>query len=324
VLVTGHTGFKGSWLALWLASMGASVTGLSTPAPTTPSLYDLAGVEDDLAGSWTVDVRDAEAVRAAVLDADPAVVLHLAAQPLVRLSYLEPAATYAVNVTGTINVLEAARGVDGLESVVVVTSDKCYLNLEDDRAFREDDPLGGHDPYSSSKAAAEIVAAAYRDSFRLPIATGRAGNVIGGGDFSVDRIVPDAARALIAGEPLRVRNPDAIRPWQHVLGPLEGYLLLAQRGAVGAWNFGPDSADARPVRDLVEVLGVPWEQDGGEHPHEAHYLRLDSSKAHSELGWVPRWGLERGLAATAEWYAAHRAGGDLRGLTLAQIADYAG
>jgi CDP-glucose 4,6-dehydratase len=324
VLVTGHTGFKGSWLTLWLGSLGAEVTGLSTPPPTDPSLFALAGVTGDVARSLEIDVRDAEAVRAAVADASPEVVLHLAAQPLVRASYADPVGTYAVNVTGTVNVLDAVRSVaaDGLGSVVVVTSDKCYLNLEDDRPFREEDPLGGHDPYSSSKAATEIVAAAYRDSFGLPIATGRAGNVIGGGDFSVDRIVPDAARAMLAGAPLRVRNPEAIRPWQHVLCPLEGYLLLAERAAVGAWNFGPDERDARPVRHLVDALGVPWERDGGEHPHEAHYLRLDSSKAHGELGWRPRWGLDRALKATAEWYAAHREGADLREFTLGQIAAF--
>jgi CDP-glucose 4,6-dehydratase len=326
VLLTGHTGFKGGWLALWLASLGAEVTGFSMSPSTEPSLFELASVGDDV---HTVegDVRDRDAVADAFMAAAPDVVLHLAAQPLVRLSYDEPVATYDANVMGTANVLEAARlhaGSGSLHSVVVVTSDKCYLNPERDQPFVEGDPLGGHDPYSSSKAGAELVSAAYRDSYGLPIATGRAGNVIGGGDFSPDRLVPDAMRAVAAGEPLRVRNPDAIRPWQHVLCSLHGYLLLAQRGECGPWNFGPEVAEARPVRWVAERLGVEWEGDPGEHPHEAHFLKLDSTKARTQLGWSPRWDLERGLDATAQWYAAHREGGDVRQLLLDQIEAYGG
>jgi CDP-glucose 4,6-dehydratase len=321
VLLTGHTGFKGSWMALWLASLGAEVTGFSAGPFEAPSLFDLARVGDDVRSVFG-DVRDREAVTAALEEADPSVVLHLAAQPLVRASYSDPVGTYDVNVMGTVNVLEAARAVD-LHSVIVVTSDKCYLNREWEWGYREDDPLGGHDPYSSSKAGAELVAAAYRDSFGLPVATGRAGNVIGGGDFGADRLVPDAMRALADGDYLRVRNPDSIRPWQHVLCPLHGYGLLAERGERSSYNFGPSDDDARPVRWVAERLGVQWEQDGGDHPHEAHYLKLDSSRARSRLGWRPRWDLERGLDATAEWYAAHRDGGDVRALVLKQIEEYA-
>ena len=301
VLVTGATGFKGRWLAEWLSVLGARVFGFSLPS----------------------DVRDASALTAAFKEATPSVVFHLAAQPLVRASYLDPAGTYDLNVVGTARVLDAARAVGGLHSVVVVTSDKCYENRELGRPFVEDDPLGGHDPYSSSKAAQELVAAAYARSFDLSVATARAGNVIGGGDWGADRLVPDAMRALAAGEPLRVRNPNAIRPWQHVLCPLHGYLLLAQRGARGGWNLGPAEDDAKAVRWIAERLGVTWEGDEGDHPHEAHYLRLDSGKARTELGWEPRWDLERGLDATAEWYAAHRDGRDVDELRRRQIADYA-
>ena len=320
VLVTGHTGFKGSWLVLWLASLGARVTGFSSGSPSSPSLFELAQVGDDVE-SFVGDVRDAAAVAGAFRSARPEVVLHLAAQPLVRASYHDPVTTYGVNVMGTAAVLDAARGA-GVDSVVVVTSDKSYLNLESGRAFVEDDPLGGHDPYSSSKAAQEMVAAAFRESFGLPVATARAGNVIGGGDFGADRLVPDAMRSVAAGEPLRVRNPDALRPWQHVLNPLHGYLLLVERGERGGWNFGPAADDVRPVRWIVERLGVEWQSDGGEHPHEARHLALDSTRAHDRLGWRPRWPLERGLDATAEWYAAHRDGGLVRDVVMRQIAEY--
>ncbi|MEA2480073.1 MAG: CDP-glucose 4,6-dehydratase [Thermoleophilaceae bacterium] len=327
VLITGHTGFKGGWLALWLAALGAEVTGFAEPA-AEPSFFGLAGIDADVR-SRIGDVRDAAAVARVVADARPEVVLHLAAQPLVRASYEDPAATYAVNVMGTVNVLDAVRAAaPGVRSVVVVTSDKCYANREWEWGYREDEPLGGRDPYSSSKAAQEIVAAAYRDSYDLPIATARAGNVIGGGDFGADRIVPDAVRAAVAGEPLRVRNPDAIRPWQHVLAPLHGYGLLAERAATGAWNFGPAEADARPVRELVDRLaaawdgGLTWAADPGDHPHEAHFLKLDSSRARTRLGWAPAWDLEQGVAATAEWYRAWRRGGDVRALALEQIDAY--
>jgi CDP-glucose 4,6-dehydratase len=322
VLVTGHTGFKGSWLSLWLAALGAQVTGFARSAPTSPSLFELAGIEQDVE-SVLGDVSDPDAVARAVQAAKPDVLFHLAAQPLVRLSYKDPAATYAANVMGTVNVLQAARDTE-VGSAVVVTSDKCYLNRERDRGYREDDPLGGHDPYSASKAAQELVAASFADSYDLPIATARAGNVIGGGDFGADRLVPDAMRAAASGDSLQLRNPDAIRPWQHVLCPLHGYLLLAERGARGPWNFGPADEDARPVRAVADRLGLAWEPQPGDHPHEAHYLKLDSTKARTELGWDPRWPLDEGLDATAAWYAAHRDGGDVRAVTLEQIERYAG
>lgn len=302
VLLTGHSGFKGAWLDAWLTVLGARVSGFSLPS----------------------DVRDGRALAAAFDEAAPSVVFHLAAQPLVRASYADPVETYDVNVLGTARVLDAARAVGALHSVVVVTSDKCYENRELARPFVEDDPLGGHDPYSSSKAAQDLVAHAYARSFDLPVATARAGNVIGGGDWGADRLVPDAMRAVAADDRLRVRNPDAVRPWQHVLCSLHGYLLLAQRAATGGWNFGPADQEAKPVRWVVERLGVHWEPDAGDHPHEAGWLSLDSSKARTELGWDPRWDLERGLEATAEWYAAHREGGDVEELRRRQIAGYTG
>ena len=334
VLVTGHTGFKGSWLALWLGALGAEVTGLSDGVPTEPSLFELARVEDDVR-TVTADVRDAEAVRHAVSEARPEVVLHLAAQPLVRLSFREPRETFEVNVMGTVNVLDAVRLVPGVRAVVNVTSDKCYENREWEWAYREDEPMGGHDPYSSSKGASELVTSAYRRSFfgdpdGPRLASARAGNVIGGGDWGVDRLIPDVMRAALAGAPVEVRNPGATRPWQHVLNPLSGYLTLAERlfddaGAASAWNFGPEERDAQPVGWIVERLdtlwpgGLRWERVTGEHPHESRYLKVDSSRARARLGWEPRWGLERALDSIVEWYVALRDGGDLREMSLAQL-----
>jgi CDP-glucose 4,6-dehydratase len=328
VLVTGHTGFKGAWLSLWLAELGATVVGFSRGAPTEPSLYALAGL-DELVDGHAGDVRDADAVRRAVAAARADVVLHLAAQPMVRRSFAEPAQTYATNVMGTVNVLDAIRtaAADHTGVAIVVTSDKCYENREWPWGYREDEPLGGHDPYSSSKAAAELVAAAYRSSYDLSIATGRAGNVIGGGDWGEDRLVPDIFRALAAGRPVRVRNPHAIRPWQHVLNPLSGYLRLAEAAhadpaARRAFNFGPADDDARPVSWIVERLADRVEVDPGPHPHEAHWLKLDSSLARARLGWRPAWDLATGLDATAEWFRAYRDGEDVRATTRAQIAAF--
>jgi CDP-glucose 4,6-dehydratase len=308
VLVTGHSGFKGSWLGLWLESMGARVTGYSLPEH---------------------DVRDADAVREAVAAAEPEVVLHLAAQPIVRRSYRDPAETYAVNVTGTVNVLEACRSV---RAVVNVTSDKCYENTGRETGYTEDDPLGGSDPYSSSKACSELVTAAYRRSFGMRVATARAGNVIGGGDWGEDRLVPDMMRAALAGERVTVRNPDAVRPWQHVLEPLSGYLMLAERlfespeEHARAWNFGPADADSRPVGEVVERLAALW-PGGIDHeeivdpdaPPEARLLKLDSTRARERLEWAPAWGLDEALEAVVGWYAAHRDGGDVRAAALEQI-----
>jgi CDP-glucose 4,6-dehydratase len=334
VLVTGHTGFKGSWLCLWLASMGAEVTGVSDGVPTEPSLFELARVGDDMR-TILADVRDAEAVRAAVADARPEVVLHLAAQPLVRRSFAAPRETYEVNVMGTVNVLDAVRLVPGVRAVVNVTSDKCYENREWEWAYREDEPMGGHDPYSSSKGASELVTSAYRRSFfDAPdgprLASARAGNVIGGGDWGEDRLIPDVMRAALADAPVHIRNPGATRPWQHVLNPLSGYLALAERlwddpSAATAWNFGPDEGDARPVGAIVGRLdelwpgGLRWERDAGEHPHEARYLKVDSSRARARLGWRPRWGLEQALESIVEWYLALRDGDDMRAVSLGQL-----
>jgi CDP-glucose 4,6-dehydratase len=331
VLVTGHTGFKGAWLTLWLASLGAEVTGLSASVPTEPSLYALAGIEAD-ARAVEADVRDADAVRRAVAEAQPEVVLHLAAQPFVRRSYEEPAETWAVNVDGTINVLDAARQA-GVAVTVVVTSDKCYDNREQRRPFVESDPMGGHDPYSSSKGAAELAVDAWRRSYAIRVATARAGNVIGGGDWGEDRLIPDIMRAAGAGTPIVIRRPDAVRPWQHVLEPLSGYLLLAQRlwedeGAAEGWNFGPDAAGAQPVSHIVERVTalwpdeLTWEIDPGPHLHEAGFLALDSTKARERLGWAPRWDLDTALERIVEWHRGHRDGADLRALTLAQIDRY--
>jgi CDP-glucose 4,6-dehydratase len=330
VLVTGHTGFKGSWLALWLESMGARVTGFSRSVPSTPSMFELARVGDGVE-RVEGDVADAGAVATAVRGCDPEVVLHLAAQPIVRRSYREPAETFAANVTGTVNVLDAARAAGSVCAVVVVTSDKCYDNRGLDRGYREDEPLGGRDPYSASKACQEIVAHAYRRSFDMPLATARAGNVIGGGDFAEDRLVPDVLRAALAGEPVTVRNPAATRPWQHVLEPLSGYLRLAERVAAAdyppAVNFGPRDDDERPVGWIVDRLAELWPggiervpSDEEAAPPEANVLMLDSSLAASALGWTPAWDLGRGLEAVVDWFAAYRDGADVRQVTLDQIA----
>jgi CDP-glucose 4,6-dehydratase len=329
VLVTGHTGFKGSWLTLWLGTMGADVVGLSDAVPTSPSLFDAAGVADGIA-DVRADVRDAEAIDAAFAEHAPEVVIHMAAQSLVRRSYRDPRTTYATNVMGTVNVLEAARGTASVRAVVNVTSDKSYENAELGRAFVETDAMGGHDPYSSSKGAAELVASAFGRSYDLPLASARAGNVIGGGDFSEDRLVADLARGALYGEPIRIRNPEAVRPWQHVLNPLGGYLELAQRLATGedvrgGWNFGPDPDDVQTVGWLVERLagrwpgGLRWDADPGPHPHEAAHLALDSTKARTQLGWRPAWDLEQALEAIVEWYAAFGDDRAVRAVTLDQI-----
>jgi CDP-glucose 4,6-dehydratase len=335
VLVTGHSGFKGTWLALWLQSLGARVTGFSSGLPTQPSLHDLTRVDEGIE-SIDGDVRDAESVARAVAASQPEVIVHMAAQSLVRRSFAEPRATYETNVMGTVNVLDAVRrhGSD-VRAVVNVTSDKCYENREWEWGYREDEPMGGHDPYSNSKGCAELVTSAFRRSFFSAgegprIASARAGNVIGGGDWGEDRLVPDIMRAALAGEPARVRNPNSIRPWQHVLNPLSGYLVLAQalfesaEHAAG-WNFGPAEQDARPVGWLVERIAelwpaeLRWTLDDGPHPHEASYLKLDSSRARLRLGWRPPVALDEALASIVEWYQALRDGADMRAVTLAQI-----
>lgn len=342
VFLTGHTGFKGGWLSLWLQNLGAEVTGYALNPPTNPSLFAVAQVGVEMR-SIIADIRDLPALRCAMDKAQPEIVFHLAAQPLVWESYRQPVETYATNVMGTAHLLEAVRQVGGIRSVVIITSDKCYENREQPWGYREDEAMGGYDPYSSSKGCAELVTAAWRRSFFNPddyekhgvaVASARAGNVIGGGDWAADRLIPDLIRALQAGEPMRIRQPTAIRPWQHVLEPLRGYLLLAERlwtegpAYAEGWNFGPDEADARSVRWLAEHLAVAWGtgatwcSDAQPHPHEAHYLRLDCAKAHQRLGWQPRWNLARALAETVTWYRAEQAVVDMRATTLAQIAHY--
>ena len=334
VLVTGHTGFKGTWLVLWLQSMGAEVTGLAPGPPTDPSLFALARA-GELCDDHHGDVRDVGAVDRAFAASRPEVVLHMAAQPLVRRSFREPAETYEVNVMGTVNVLDAVRRHEGVRAVVNVTSDKCYENREWEWGYRENEPMGGHDPYSSSKGCSELVTAAFRSSFfgdpdGPRLASARAGNVIGGGDWGEDRLVPDMMRGALAGSTIEIRRPDAIRPWQHVLNPLSGYLVLAQAlsedpSFATGFNFGPADEDARPVAWIVDRLSerwpgpLDWKIDPGPHPHEAGWLKLDSSRARARLGWRPRWGLGETLDAIVDWYTALQAGADPRETTLAQI-----
>ena len=343
VFVTGHTGFKGGWLCLWLQSLGAQVFGYALVAKS-PSIFGQARVGHGMTHTLG-DVRDLHALTKALAEAKPDVVFHLAAQSLVRPSYDDPVGTYATNVMGTVNVLEAVRqanaaGQQNIRALVVVTTDKCYENREWLWGYRENEALGGHDPYSSSKACAEIVTAAYRASFAgaqpsLAIATARAGNVIGGGDWAKDRLVPDAIEAFSNKVPLHIRSPAAIRPWQHVLEPLAGYLMLAQRlvqdGAAfaEAWNFGPNASGERTVGDVASILaefwggGAKWQVDGGEHVHEAQFLKLDSSKARSLLQWQPRLSLSDALHLAADWYKAHHSGAAMHQFTLDQIGAYA-
>lgn len=343
VLVTGHSGFKGSWLTLWLHAMGAEVTGFALPPPTEPSLFETARIAE-LIDHIEGDVRDLAAVRAAVARARPEIIFHLAAQPLVRLSYEQPVETYATNVMGTVHLLEAARHVAEVQAIVCITSDKCYENREWVWPYRESDPMGGHDPYSSSKGCAELVIAAYRNSYFSSggpaLASVRAGNVIGGGDWAVDRLVPDLVRAFEASASPLIRSPDAVRPWQHVLEALGGYLLLAEKLLAGqlqddghsfadGWNFGPSDEDARPVSWIVERMRSAWGDAGevisdtGLRPHEAGLLRLDCSKARAALGWRPALKLEQALDWIVAWHKTVDGGGDARAVTLAQIADYA-
>ncbi|MFM0737773.1 CDP-glucose 4,6-dehydratase [Paraburkholderia xenovorans] len=338
VFVTGHTGFKGSWLCLWLQSLGAHVTGYALQPPTSPSLF----VEADVgAGMKSVigDVRDLSALSSAMREADPQVVIHMAAQPLVRYSYDDPVGTYATNVMGTVNLLEAVRGSANVRCVVNVTTDKCYENREWMWGYREIDALGGFDPYSNSKACSELVTDGYRSSFFAAssgpaIASARAGNVIGGGDWARDRLVPDAVTAFLAGHAVQLRNPSSTRPWQHVLEPLRGYLSLAERlftegqAFAAGWNFGPNDEDVRPVSWIVERLAVHWGNDAkwsvseGNHPHEAGILKLDISKARSRLGWHPHLRLDDALKLIVDWAQRRREGEDVRELTLSQITQY--
>ncbi len=337
IFVTGHTGFKGSWLCLWLMSMGARVHGYALRPPSKPSFYELACLEKNLYSSTVGDVRDLNSLLASIRSARPSVVIHLAAQSLVGKSYLDPIETLATNILGTANLLESVRGVGTVEAVLNVTSDKCYQNNEWIWPYRETDSLGGRDPYSASKAAAELVAEAYKASFleqqQIRSASARAGNVIGGGDWAANRLIPDFLRAWDERKPLIVRSPNSIRPWQHVLEPLCGYLLLTEKLVAGgaeyssAWNFGPDDSDAKPVSWILEklcekVAGASWLKQEGTDYHEASLLRLDSSKAANRLLWRPRWGVEVAIDKTLEWHQAWRQGDDLAEFSLRQIASY--
>lgn len=333
VLVTGHTGFKGSWLLVLLDAMGAKVTGLALTPDTNPAMSDLIGGAS-LCDHHIADIGEAAAVETIFAHAEPEIVLHLAAQPLVRASYADPLGTYRTNVMGTAHVLEACRKTVSVSTIVSVTTDKCYANDGRAEGYHEEAPLGGYDPYSSSKACAELVSACWRDSFLnkrgIGLATARAGNVIGGGDWSIDRLVPDAVRAFSSGRAVEIRNPDAVRPWQHVLEPLTGYLLLAQALAADpfrfgrGWNFGPAPADMASVSHVIDLLGSHWgvaqrwTRQPGEHPHEAAKLTLDSSAAADALGWRPRLSLDRALKLTAEWYRSD----DKRAATYRQAEDF--
>jgi CDP-glucose 4,6-dehydratase len=337
ILVTGHTGFKGSWLSLWLQSMGAEVYGLSLAPPTDPNLFTAAEVANGMV-SAIGDVRDYETVYSTMQLCRPEIVFHLAAQPLVRLSYKEPVATYATNVMGTVHVMEAARQTGTVRAIVNVTTDKCYENKEWLWGYREDEPMGGHDPYSNSKGCSELVTSAYRRSFfansDIAVASARAGNVVGGGDWALDRLVPDILRAFESQRKVMIRNPDSIRPWQYVLEPLSGYLRLAEmlytQGQAWAegWNFGPNDEDAQPVNWIVEKMaaawgnGAAWELDGEQHPHEAHYLKLDISKAKARLDWRPRWNLAKSLDQIVSWQKAWLAGENMKLMCLEQIESY--
>jgi CDP-glucose 4,6-dehydratase len=341
VFLTGHTGFKGGWLSLWLASMGAKVTGYALAPNTNPNLFDVLGVQYFVENSFFADIRDLEVLKNTMVKVNPEIVIHMAAQPLVRHSYANPVETYATNVMGTVNVLEAVRSTPAIRSVVVVTTDKCYENHEREAGYREDEAMGGFDPYSSSKGCAELVTSAYRRSYfssvvdRHPaIASARAGNVIGGGDWSEDRLIPDAIKAFESGKALMIRNPLATRPWQHVLEPLSGYLVLAQalyeKGDTfaSAWNFGPRGEDARSVQDVVSLLisqwegDASWEKEGEEQPHEAHFLKLDCSKAKQSLGWTPKWGLEMAMEKIVEWQKVFQSNSSMKEITLKQIDQY--
>ncbi len=336
VLLTGHTGFKGAWMALWLQRLGAQIMGISLPPATTPNLFNLASIQT-ITDSHFCDIRDAAALATLINTAQPEIVFHLAAQALVHASYRDPLTTFATNVQGTANVLDALRPLDSVRAVVAITTDKVYKNLEQPYPYRETDALGGHDPYSASKAAAEIVIASYRASYLnekgIAVASARAGNVIGGGDWSADRLIPDAIRAWNANQPLQIRRPQAIRPWQHVLEPLAGYITLAeqlwqQSSVAGAYNFGPETHEAATVREVVQLaqgaygMGqVSW-GDGTEGPHEAGWLALEISKARTVLDVKPRWPLAESVQRTIHWYRQLHDGADARALCLSDITAY--
>jgi len=342
VLITGHTGFKGSWLCLVLSNMGADVYGYALEPPTTPSLFNEAKI-DDLITSFIGDIRDYEKLLGIVQKVKPEIVIHMAAQPLVRESYKNPVETYAINVMGTVNLLEAIRHTPGIKAVVNVTTDKCYENREWHWGYRENEPMGGYDPYSNSKGCSELVTLAFRSSYFNPmdyqkhgvaLASARAGNVIGGGDWANDRLIPDFIRAISKGEEVKIRSPLAIRPWQHVLEPLTGYLTLASKlftegpKYAEGWNFGPDYKDSRDVKWTIETIcriwgdGASYSIDNNPQPHEANYLKLDWSKAKAELGWSPKWDIETTLKRIVDWYKEYIKGENMRNFCYKQIDEY--
>lgn len=337
VFLTGHTGFKGSWLSLWLQMMGAELTGFSLKPPTSPNLFDLARIEESM-NSIIGDIRDFSVLQEALQRARPDIVIHMAAQPLVRYSYQEPLETYSTNVMGTANLLEAIRKTDSVKAVLNITTDKCYENKEWYWGYRESDQLGGYDPYSNSKACAELVTSAYRNSYLnqqgVGLASARAGNVIGGGDWAADRLIPDLVRACVENEAVSIRNPHALRPWQHVLEPLSGYLILTEQlyhsplDYSEAWNFGPNDGDIKPVSWIADFVIELWNNkssihlDKGIHPHEATYLKLECAKAKSKLQWTPCWDIKKGIMETVSWYQAHEARENMQDITLMQIEKF--
>lgn len=336
VYLTGHTGFKGSWLALWLHSLGAVVKGYALTPPTNPNLFEQAKVVDNIE-SEIGDIRHLEQLIRSMVAFNPDILIHMAAQPLVRLSYQEPIETYEINVIGTAKVLEVAKSCPNLKSIINVTTDKCYENREWVWGYREDEPMGGYDPYSSSKGCAELVTSAYRRSFMqaqgVGLASVRAGNVIGGGDWASDRLIPDILRAFEHQQPVIIRNPSATRPWQHVLEPLSGYLILAQKlfqepqVYAEGWNFGPHDEDVKPVEWILNQMvsrweGSSWRLDQNAHPHEAGYLKLDISKAKAKLGWQPTWRLDRTLIKIIEWHQAWLAKENMQAICLNEINEY--
>lgn len=338
VFLTGHSGFKGSWLSIWLQELGAQVKGYALQPPTSPSLFNIAQVADNML-SDIGDIRDLEQLKKSMYDFSPEIVIHMAAQPLVRLSYVSPIETYEINVLGTVKVLEAARYCGGIKAIVTVTTDKCYENKEWTWGYREYEAMGGYDPYSSSKGCAELVTSAYRRSYfnetgRAAVATARAGNVIGGGDWAMDRLIPDIIGAFERNEPVIIRNPMSTRPWQHVLEPLSGYLMLAEdlylkgNEVAGAWNFGPLDEDCKPVSWLLDQMiihwgeGASWKLDDKPNPHEATFLKLDCSKAKNYLKWQPRWHVDETIKRIVTWHKAYSKNQDMLKLTLQEIKDY--
>jgi len=337
VFLTGHTGFKGGWLALWLSIMGAKVFGYSLNMKTSPNFFKETNLKERLVSSTIGDIQDLSTLTSAILLAKPSVIFHLAAQPLVRQSYQEPLETFKTNVIGTVNLLEAAKKIDTIKAIVNITTDKCYENKEQSKPYHESDKLGGYDPYSSSKACAELVSAAYRNSFfkesELKIATVRAGNVIGGGDWAPNRLIPDLLRSIDSGKKLFIRSPNSVRPWQHVLEPLSGYLLLAEKLLTEgnnygeAWNFGPQENSSKSVSWVIDYLAqkipnLQWDIDKNIYPHEANLLLLDSSKARIGLNWKPKWSLETALDKIVEWHIAWKEKKSMFDISISQIKSY--